>query len=103
MKKTDIGTIEGQNSVAKANPLQTGYIIYAGLYGIVCGKSTHRFGIIINNRVLLLLFAGVLLLTIIVFIYNHKYETRKANKQVCYVFCLWALCRFLVYFMPYLV
>lgn len=103
MKNTNLENLETQETLAKTNPLQTCYIIYAGLYGILCGRTTHQFGIIVSDKILIVLFVGVVLFTIAVIIYNHKYEDRRANKQVCYLFTLLALCRFLVHFVPYLV
>ena len=99
MKNTQVEKIEGKDgTLVKASPLQVGYIAYTGLLALLCGDSLYRFGIVMKEKGLILMFAGAMIFTVVIFIYNSKYKKARVTKQLCYVFGLWSVFKFLVRF-----
>ncbi len=101
MKNTYPDKIDGQKgTLVKGTPPQVAYVAYMGLFALLCGDSLVRYGIVMKETGLLFMFAGAVIFTVVIFIYNRKYKKAPLTRQLCCVFCLWGFYHFLDRFVP---
>ncbi|MEG2529297.1 MAG: hypothetical protein RSB02_04400 [Anaerovoracaceae bacterium] len=92
MKRENLDNLEKQQSFVKLDFIQICYIIYAGVFGILCRDSFARtFDVVVSDNFLLGVFIVGVFFSIFIFLYNRKYEEHKADKQICFWFGLMAL------------
>ncbi|MEF9922203.1 MAG: hypothetical protein RR769_04735, partial [Anaerovoracaceae bacterium] len=87
MKRENLDNLEKQQSFIEFDFPQKCYLIYTGIFGILCRNSFARIcDITVSEKLLLVAFIGDVLFSIFIFFYNRKYEERKATKQMCFWF-----------------
>ena len=84
MKKAVIRDLNKEQEMVRFNPFQLGFAVYTMLF-MLCSKRPYlNFSICLP--IFIVMYVIAMLLSVAVLRYNQKYETRKANKTICYLF-----------------